>query len=120
MNINKYKIAGIVNIIFSLFPIPVIFILDTMISRANKMYKDLGMTPGPNYTPAFVAFFILIVISIFNIVTGIKCFKESPEKDKNFERGVNFAIFTLIFDVILIIIIASSTIAPIYQVAGQI
>jgi hypothetical protein len=120
MNINKYKTAGIVNIIFSLFPIPVIFILNTMIPRVNKMYKDLGMTPEPNYTPAFVAFFILVVISIFNIIIGIKCFKDSPEKDKDFERGVNFAIFTLIFDVILAVIISSTTMAPIYQVAGQI
>lgn len=112
--------VGVINIAFSLLFIPIISILNTMIPRVNKMYKDLEMTPGPNYTPAFVAFFILIVISVFNIVTGIKCFKESPEKDKNFERGVNFAIFTLIFDVILIVIISSTTIAPIYQVAGQI
>ena len=53
------------------------------------MYKDLGMTPEPKHT-SFVLFFILVVISIFNIIIGIKCFKDSPEKDKDFERGVHY------------------------------
>lgn len=118
---SKYKILGIINIIFGFIQIPVpIILVFIVIPQLTILYKSLNIKQ-PSLIPTYAVLIFLIVLGLINISIGVKLFlKSTQNKEKYFTIGIVAIILIFLSAGSSMAITVTSIITPIYKLTSEI
>lgn len=117
---NKYKIIGIVNLLFgaSQFLISIIFPL-FLFPNLIQTYTDLNVNSEFNLTGGYIVVLLILIIAITSLVIGVKGLTVSKEKEKYLKYGVISAVATFFLTGVLVAILNFSVTSQIYNLTSQ-
>ena len=116
---NKYKVVGVVNLLFGVFQIiyPLLVIFFTL-PRLTELYSELNIQ-GYSFISTYLIIGFVMLIGIGNFFFGLNLISKSEKKEKYFKYALMLIIASFLFVGILFNLASLSTILPIYNLTSQ-
>ena len=121
----KYKIVGIINLVFGIPQLFISLILPSIvIPRLITEFNSLNLTYQSNPTINYFVSASIFIEAMINIYLGMKAFKQAvgkpnKEKDRYFRYSIISAVVTILSTGLLIGILVINIILPIYGAVGR-
>lgn len=116
---DKYKIIGVVNLLFGIFQVVCpLFIIFITLPRLTAMYSEFNVQ-GAFLTPTYLILGVVMLIGIGNLFFGFSLVSKSEKKEKYFKYALMLIIASFLFGGILFSIASLSTILPIYNLTSH-
>jgi membrane protein implicated in regulation of membrane protease activity len=118
---NKYKVMGLINLIFGIMLLIISPIFPSfIIPGLGEMYEGMEIDLQLPLIGVYVATALIFVSAIINLFVGIKGITKNNNKDKYFNYGIIAALISFFLPGVLAVILNFSVIYPIYNITSQI
>lgn len=116
---NKYKIVGIINILFGIPQLLISSLPLFIVPKLSSLYTDFNVKSQQNFISGYIVAILIFAMAMINLFLGVKGFTKSKKKEKYFKYGIISASVTFFLTGILVLVMVSTVILPIYSLTSQ-